>query len=152
MWGSHMIKHYSTTQSTIALSSGEAELTGLVKGATHSLGFQALAEDMDLRLKIDIFSDASAAIGICRRRGLGKIRHLHVGDLWIQERLQAGDFNIHKIQEQENPADILTNYVEKPLLLKMLPKMSLFHEQGRADLAPNLTQCIVPINFPRTAR
>ena len=147
-----MIKHYSATQTTIALSSGEAELTGLVKGASHSLGFQALAEDMGINLSIDIFSDASAAIGICRRRGLGKIRHLQAGYLWIHERLQAGDSNIHKVQGQENPADMLTKYVERPLLQKMLPKMAVFPEGGRAESAPNLTQCMLPIRFPRRSR
>ena len=29
-------------------------------------------------------SDAAAALGICRRRGLGNVRHLAVGDFWVQ--------------------------------------------------------------------
>ena len=85
-----MIKHDSATQATIALSSGEAELTSLVNGASHSLGFQALAEDSATNVGIDMFSDASAAFCICRRRRRINIRHLHVGELWILERLQAG--------------------------------------------------------------
>eukprot|EP00969_Alexandrium_andersonii_P074680 3294522-Alexandrium_andersonii.AAC.1 len=38
MWGAHTIKHWSTTQKTIALSSGEAELAGIVKGAAEGMG------------------------------------------------------------------------------------------------------------------
>eukprot|EP00972_Heterocapsa_arctica_P103210 15210078-Heterocapsa_arctica.AAC.1 len=34
MHGSHCIRSWSTTQSVIALSSGEAELYGIVKGAS----------------------------------------------------------------------------------------------------------------------
>ena len=30
----------------------------------------------------------AAAIGICRRTGIGRVRHLAVGQLWVQERLR----------------------------------------------------------------
>ena len=36
--GTHLVKHWSTTQKTTALSSGEAELYGVVKGASEALG------------------------------------------------------------------------------------------------------------------
>ena len=36
--GAHQIKHWSSTQSVIALSSGEAKLIGIVKGASNGLG------------------------------------------------------------------------------------------------------------------
>eukprot|EP00969_Alexandrium_andersonii_P171291 7572134-Alexandrium_andersonii.AAC.1 len=39
----HAIKHWSTTQKTIDLSSGEAELAGIVKGAAEGLGLAAIA-------------------------------------------------------------------------------------------------------------
>ena len=32
---------------------------------------------------------ATAAVGIARRKGLGKIRHLDVTDLWIQDKFSA---------------------------------------------------------------
>ena len=91
MRGLHPIKHWSTTQTTIALSSGEAELGGICRGASNALGLQSLARDLGILLDVEILTDATAAIGICRRRGLGKIRHLHVADLWIQDRLQRKD-------------------------------------------------------------
>ena len=43
MRGSHLIKHLSQTQTTVALSSGEAELTGICRGASHGLGLQSNA-------------------------------------------------------------------------------------------------------------
>ena len=80
MFESHPIRHWTTTQPAIALSSGEAELVGIVKGATHALGFQAMAQDLGIDVDLHIRTDATAAIGICRRRGLGKIRHLAGAD------------------------------------------------------------------------
>ena len=70
MRGLHPIKHWSLTQTTIALSSGEAELGGICRGASIALGLQSLASDLGIKLHLEILTDATAAIGICRRRGL----------------------------------------------------------------------------------
>ena len=92
--GSHTLRHWSVTQATIALSSAEAELVGLVRGAAQSLGFQAMMRDAGFECALNLQTDATAAIGICRRRGIGKIRHLAVSDLWIQEKLQQHVFSL----------------------------------------------------------
>ena len=44
--GAHCIKAWASTQTTIALSSGEAELYAMVKGAAQTLGLMALAQDL----------------------------------------------------------------------------------------------------------
>ena len=139
-WGSHLIRHWSSTQPTVALSNGEAKLTGIVKGATHAIGFQSLASDMGLGISLHILSDATAAIGICRRRGLGKIRHLHVSDLWVQEQLKAGAFHLSHVDGKDNPADLLTKHADKETLHRLLPMMNLWFAEGRPTLAPSLTQ------------
>ena len=41
-------------------------------------------------MSLNIWSDSSAALGICKRRGLGKVIHLAVSDMWVQDRLAAG--------------------------------------------------------------
>ena len=138
MRGLHPIKHWSTTQTTIALSSGEAELAGICRGASNALGLQSLASDSGITLDVEILTDATAAIGICRRRGLGKIRHLHVADLWIQDRLQRKNFTLTKVPGAENPADILTKHVPKDILVKHMRFVSLRTEGGRAASAPTL--------------
>eukprot|EP00972_Heterocapsa_arctica_P032291 4760446-Heterocapsa_arctica.AAC.1 len=88
MRGSHCVKTWSTTQYVIALSSGEAEFYGIVKGA-------------------------AAARGMVRRTGLGKVRHIHVQELWVEQALRDGRFILHPILGVDNPADILTKYVDK---------------------------------------
>ena len=136
--GNHLIKHWSTTQTTVALSSAEAELTGICKGAAQSLGLQSLAADLGISLQITVMTDATAAIGIARRRGLGKVRHLATADLWIQDRLRKKDFFLAKIPGSENPADMLTKHVDKILMQKSMSKLGLHLEGGRADSAPNI--------------
>ena len=88
-FGSHTLKTWSSTQATIALSSAEAELYALTKGAAQALGFITLMADMGVRVRATVHTDASAAIGIARRAGLGKLRHLNVRYLWLQHELQS---------------------------------------------------------------
>ena len=133
-----MIKTWSKTQSTVALSSGEAELTGIVRGASEALGLKAVAADLGLSWGITIFSDATAAIGICRRRGLGKIRHLAVADLWVQDKVKNKEFELEKILGANNPADLLTKYLDGTVQDKHVAALGLQFENGRAASAPKL--------------
>ena len=107
MRGGHLLKHYSITQTTVALSSGEAELSGICKGASQGLGLVSIARDLSLLFSLDVQTDATAAIGICKRKGLGKIRHLATSDLWVQDRLRAKDFTLTKIAE--NPTLLIAS-------------------------------------------
>ena len=115
--GSHLIKHWSNTQSAVSLSSAEAELGGICRGASISLGLRSVALDLGMDWRVLIKTDAAAAIGICRRRGLGKIRHLATADLWVQDRLRSGDFKLEKVKGDEHVSDILTKYVPRPFSL-----------------------------------
>ena len=86
MHGSHAPKHLSKTLSTVCLSSGEAKLRGIGDGLARAIGLQSIARDMGLRWRIDLYTDATAAVSIARRKGMGRIRHLDVTDLWILEK------------------------------------------------------------------
>ena len=50
--GNHLIKHWSSTQRAVTLSSAEAELYGLVKGTTEALGIQSWGLDLGLCMKV----------------------------------------------------------------------------------------------------
>ena len=97
MWGKHLIKSWISTQTVVALSSGEAEYYGMVKGASVALGLQAVLSDFDIQCSIALKSDASAAIAIASRRGLGKVRHIEVCQLWLQDKVRRGDIKVAKV-------------------------------------------------------
>ena len=80
--GSHILKTWSATQASLALSSGEAEFYGVVKGAGIGPGQAALLKDIGINLPLRVWTDSSAAIGICGRQGLGKLRHVARQTLW----------------------------------------------------------------------
>ena len=138
MLGTHCIKTYSTTQDTIALSSGEAEYYGLVRIAAHCLGIRSLLRDLDITCSIKLFTDASAAKGIASRRGAGKIRHIEVNQLWLQEKVSCGDISVHKVDGCDNIADILTKYVERNILDRLYPRMYCELHLDRHSIAPEV--------------
>ena len=49
--GAHCIKHYSSTQTVIAISSGESEFYSIVRGSSVGLGLLSLAKDLLVDLK-----------------------------------------------------------------------------------------------------
>ena len=102
------VKSWSSTQSTIAMSVGEAEYYALVKAAAEALGMQSLARDLGWDLRIRLWVDSTTAQAITARLGLGKVRHMEVKYLWAQQAYRDGRFEVRKVKGEENPADIDT--------------------------------------------
>ena len=122
LYGSHAVKHGFLNQTTVCLSSGEAELRGIGDGLAQALGLQSTARDLGMTRRIDMYTDATAAIGIACRRGMGKIKHLDVTGLWIQEKFNSKLAYLHKVLGTENPADIFTKYTDRAILNMALGK------------------------------
>ena len=109
--GKHLIKSWSSTQSTIALSSGEAEFYALVEGASRALGIKAMMDDMGMSIEVELKSDSSAGRAISMRKGTGKMLHLQVKYLWLQDATYEKRVKISKVRGTENPADVVTKYL-----------------------------------------
>ena len=107
LWGSHPIKMWSRTQALVSLSSAEAELYAAIKACSETLGFLSLLQDYQVRADGKIMSDANAALGIIKRQGLGRTRHIHTSYLWIQHVNERG-INFSKVPVSENCADLFT--------------------------------------------
>ena len=83
LFGGAAVRGWSSNQGVIALSSGEAEYYAALKGASCALGFKAMLKDLGIDSKIIPYTDSSAARGIIHRAGLGKLRRLETGCLWL---------------------------------------------------------------------
>ena len=139
MLGKHLIKSWSSTQAIIALSSGEAEFYALVKCGSVALGIRNMLRDLGIKVKIQISTDASAAKGITARRGAGKIRHIEVSQLWIQDKVRSGEIIMKKVGTTENLADALTKHVTAEELNYHLAHTGQVIMPGRHELAPEST-------------
>ncbi len=123
--GMAAIKHWSRTQKTRALSVGEAEYYAVVSGSAEGLGVQSLASDLGWKMavKVKVKTDSSTAKAVAGRRGLGKLRHVELRYLWVQEAVARGRIAVKKVDGVWNPADLLTKgktYLEFARLLKQV--------------------------------
>ncbi len=121
------------------MSSGEAEFYGAVKGASTGLGMKALYRDIGYALPLRLWTDSSAAVGICSRQGLCTLRHLECTSLWIQQRIRHGELEVRKIAGEENPADLLTKHsLSRQRLEKLVELHGCGYLGGRAASAPKM--------------
>ena len=56
-------------------------------------------------MKTTINGDSSAVKGILARRGCGKVKHLEVKQLWLQEQVRSGKIEFQKISRKNNLCD-----------------------------------------------
>ena len=137
----HTIKHWSATQPSVSLSSGEAEFYGLVRGSGQGLGYQALLKDLGLDMPLRMWTDSSAAIGICSRQGLGKLRHIDTHTLWVQQAVRTKRFALHKVSGEANPGDLFTKHLASRERLAALTRLlGCTFSSGRAEIAPSVRQ------------
>lgn len=113
MRGGFCVKTYTYTQETIALSSGESEFYEIAKVATMGLGMKGLLDDMGVKMKVQVNTDYNAARRIASRRCAGRVWHIEVRELWVQDQLAKGEVSIAKLKGEENVADGLTKHVDR---------------------------------------
>ena len=121
MVGRHLIKSWSRTQDSVTLSSAEAELVALGKLAAEVLGVRSMMMEWqmaDLSAPSQLYADASAALGFAKRDGAGKLRHINVRSLWLQEKQLKSELSFNKVAGEDNPADGLTKHVMQELAQK----------------------------------
>ena len=141
MIGGHFIQGWSRTQNHVTMSSAEAELVALVKCSAELLGLRSMLKDLGVETRGVVYADSSAALAIAKRKGAGKLRHINVSSLWIQERQDKKDLECRKVLGTENPADMMTKHVARDAIMDHVARMGLKFAAGRLTKAPRLNRC-----------
>ena len=108
--GSHFIKSWAATQKNVTLSSGEAELVAALAGLCQ------LHHEIHMPAFGIVHIDSTAALGVTIRRGNGRMRHVGVGQLWIQEKGETEKLKFQKVDGKGTPGDLFANCVPKKTL------------------------------------
>ena len=114
------IYNSSKTQVFLAQSSGEAELGGIHRGGVQSLFTRNLLKNFGVTAPIEVCSDSVAGIAMASRLGVGKVRHLDLKQLWIQEHVRSGRLRLRKVAGESNPADIGTKVLDQYTIARHL--------------------------------
>ena len=99
-----------------------------------------MLDDLGINMKINVNTDASAAKGIIARRGAGKVRHIEVSQLWVQDKVASGELVLQKVGTCDNIADALTKHVSSDILYKHMTLTSQEVEVGRHELMPEIAK------------
>ena len=157
MKGSHYIKSWSSTKKNVTLSSGEAELVALVKASTEAIGIMQMEKEWNLEVTARILVDSSAALAVVGRKGNGKLRHVKVGSLWVQEKRESGELEYRKVAGEANPADLMTKYLNGNKIERYLESIAHVPKLGRAEASLQVStltkvRCEAAMSSKRTGR
>ena len=102
----------------------------------------SILKDWGIDMTAKVLSDASAALGIIGRTGLGKLRHIDTSYLWLQQDSIRKKLELDKVKGTENPADMNTKGLKAEDIMRYTDMLDMEHRQGRAELAPEVNQLI----------
>ncbi|GKV42475.1 hypothetical protein SLEP1_g49872 [Rubroshorea leprosula] len=122
----------ATLQSTVALSTTEAEYMAITEAIKEALWLKGLVSDLGVEQnEMMVFCDSQSAIHLTKNTMYHeRTKHIQVRYHFVREVISNGDVLVEKISTDENPADMMT----KPMGELMLPEVSLnryVDEKGR---------------------
>ncbi|KAL0433193.1 UNVERIFIED_CONTAM: Retrovirus-related Pol polyprotein from transposon TNT 1-94 [Sesamum latifolium] len=103
----------STLQSTVALSTTEAEYMAITEAVKEAIWLQGLLGELGIDQKhVTIHCDSQSAIQLAKNQVYhARTKHIDVRYHFVREILEEGGVKIQKIRTTENPADMLTKIV-----------------------------------------
>ena len=129
------MKTWSSTQGAIALSSAEAEFYAMVDAVLKAKWLTTVSQEMGMGTKMSqiiLGTDSSAARSFACRRGLGRMRHIEIRDLWLQKEVLKGLVKVAQIPGESNPADLMTKYLGVDTVTERLKAMNIRKVPGNA--------------------
>lgn len=123
--GGCLLFSYARSLQMICLSSGEAEFNGGVAACSEGIFLKEIFEFIGIPMGMDVYLDSSAARGVFQRQGVGRIRHLEVKGLWVQQALQRKMFALHAVKSADNLADFGTKGLAIARFLELRSKLKI---------------------------
>ncbi len=80
-----------------------------------------------------VYADSSAALASAKRKGAGKLRHINVSSLWIQEKQDLAELELRKVFGTENPSDMMAKYLARSSLDNCMSQLNQEGASGRAQ-------------------
>ena len=99
-----------------------------------------------------VYADSSAALAIADRKGSGKLRHINVRMLWLQEKERRGEVELRKIKGELNPADLMTKYMPGTRVADLMRRIGQRRKEGKAKAALELQGTGLQPRDPSTER
>ena len=107
----------------------------MTKATAETIGIINMIHDLGRQMTGVAYADSSAALAIADRKGSGKLRHINIRMLWIQEKEARGEVELRKIKGAVNPADLMTKYMPANRMNDLMRRLGQQPLEGRARTA-----------------
>ena len=82
-------------------------IVGALFKILHWPGANEMLMELGQAYKLEMLGDSTACLGVLHREGVGRLKHISVKQLWLQERINSGQT---KFKRDLNSADALTHH------------------------------------------
>ncbi|PSS08126.1 Endonuclease [Actinidia chinensis var. chinensis] len=122
----------STLQSTVALSTTEAEYMAVTEAFKEAIWLHGLINDLGIDQEhVDVYCDSQSAICLAKNQvHHSRTKHIDVRFHFIREILNEGDVLLEKISTKDNPADMLTKVVSGIKFKHCLDLINISEQHG----------------------
>ena len=104
------------------------------------VGLKSCFGDLGSEIESQTNTDSSAARSISSRRGAGRVPHVRVRELWVQEKVRRGELSIIKVKGEDNVADGLTKHVDRSKLEKYMNESGCTFSRWAELVSPHTTE------------
>ena len=97
-----LVYSYSRSQKSVTLSSAEAEYVALVGSSCEAILIRDAVNFLlkgVASVKMTARTDSSSARALACRQGVGRVRHLQAGLLWVQQMVNQKEFDVKPVPE-----------------------------------------------------
>ena len=139
MSGAHALKAYTRKQKIIARSSAEAELYAAALEASELKGIISLMRDLGYEKKPVLAFDAKATEHILHRQGIGKLKHIDVAYLWIQDEVRSRRLQVRRVKSEGQHCRSGNKTIRQSSDCETLHRNGVHeHEPGRCPDGPSI--------------
>ena len=107
-WGNATLTAWSRTQQTVSLSSAEAELYALTTGVAEDMVTTHLLQELGHEVILMNHVDSQSAKAWASKRGLGRMKHVMLKYMYVQDAVGKKLTNLAYINTKQNKADLMT--------------------------------------------
>ena len=107
-WGNATLTAWSRTQQTVRLSSAEAELYALTTGVAEGMVTNHLLQELGHEVILMNHVDSQSAKAWASKRGLGRMKHVMLKYMYVQDVVEKKLTNLAYISTKQNKADLMT--------------------------------------------
>ena len=125
----------SRTQGLIAFSSAEAEVYAAVSTCCDAIYMKRCLEFVfEQNVSIQLLIDNSAARQILMRAGVGRVRHLSVKILWLQQQVEKKMISVAAVASSANVADLGTKRLPCHTMRRLMYEVGVYDGSGRVGV------------------